>query len=207
MSNSNEPMAAPAEMTSMAMSSICVQHPAAHPDPPRNRPLMPRLLSLLAPGSCLGLSAALACGAALGTPPARAQDATLYRLETTCSLAGAAPQPCVVEAIEDDDFITYRHTIGDRTETIRISDAPVRMGRLETSTGSWEFLSSAGARFSTNTICFNGTDVCVINPNYLNSIREERPESTNGRDLVRVLFGDDGRVHLTCYDDGCEEVQ
>lgn len=156
-------------------------------------------------GSALALASALALGAA----PARAQDetGTLYTLETTCSLAGAAPQPCVVEAIEGDDFVTYRHKIGDSTETIRISDSPVRMGRLEAGTDSWEFLTSVGARFSTNTICFNGTDICVINPNYLNSIREERPDSTADRDLVRVLFGDDGRVHLTCYDDGCEEVQ
>jgi hypothetical protein len=164
---------------------------------------MPRSLSLLAPGVCL----ALGLGAALSAAPARAQSETLYRLETTCSLRGGEPQPCVVDAIDEGEFTTYRHTIGDSTETIRISDAPVRMGRFDAGRDSWVYLSSAAARFSTNTICFNGTDLCVVNPNYLNSIREERPEATAGRDLVRVLFGDDGRVILTCYDEGCEEVQ
>mgnify|MGYP007019758134 FL=1 len=65
---------------------------------------------------------------------------------------------------------------------------------------------SAAARFSTNTICFNGRDLCAINPNYLNSVREDRPDATAGRDLVKVQFGADGRIDLTCYDDGCKGV-
>lgn len=163
---------------------------------------MPRPLSLLVPGACL----ALGLGAALSTPPAQAQSEALYTLETTCSLGGGAPQPCVVEAIEDDEFTTYRHTIGNSTETIRISERPVRMGRQE-GNESWVFLSSAAVQFSTNTVCFNGDDLCVVNPNYLNSIREENPEGTQGRDLLRVLFGEDGRVSLACFDEGCEEVE
>ncbi|MEO1002481.1 MAG: hypothetical protein AAFX65_05140 [Cyanobacteria bacterium J06638_7] len=162
---------------------------------------MPRSLRLLAPGLCL----ALGLGAAFA-PHATAQSETLYRLETTCTLSGGSPQPCVVEAIDEGEFITYRHSIGAVSETIRIADAPVRMGRLQSGTDGWEFLSSAGARFSSNTICFNGDDLCVVNPNYLNSIREERPDSTQGRDLVMVRFGDDGRVVLTCYDEGCAEL-
>ncbi|TVS01777.1 MAG: hypothetical protein EA413_13575 [Cyanobium sp. PLM2.Bin73] len=163
---------------------------------------MPRFLSLLAPGVCL----ALGLGAALSATPARAQSETLYTLETTCALDGGAAQPCMVEAMEDEDVTTYRHTIGERTETIRISEKPVRMGRQD-GDDTWVFLSSAAVRFSTNTVCFNGTDLCVVNPNYLNSIREENPEGTQGRDLLRVLFGDDGRVVLACFDEGCEEVE
>lgn len=166
---------------------------------------MPRSLSLLAPGVCL----ALGLGGALCAAPALAQSGTtvLYRLNTTCSLQGGDAQACVVEAIDEGTFTTYRHTIGKRTETIRISDAPVRMGRFAGKKEGWTYLSSAAARFSTNTICFNGTDLCVINPNYLNSIREERPEATEGRDLMRVRFAADGRVALTCYDDGCEGLE
>jgi hypothetical protein len=72
---------------------------------------------------------------------------------------------------------------------------------------SWVVLQSAGARFSTNTICFNGRDLCVVNPNYLNSVREEKTEALAGRDLVGVKFSRDGRVSLTCYDEACEGVQ
>jgi hypothetical protein len=164
---------------------------------------MPRPFSLLVPGACL----ALGLGAALSAPPAQAQREALYTLETTCSLDGGAAQPCVVEAFEEENFTTYRHRIGKVTETIRIADNPVRMGRLDPATKSWSYLSSAAVRFSTNTICFNGTDLCVVNPNYLNSIREEKPETMDGRDLVRVLFADNGRVKLACYDEGCEELQ
>jgi hypothetical protein len=27
-----------------------------------------------------------------------------------------------------------------------------------------------------------------------------------GRDLVQVFFGKDGRINLSCYDDGCKKV-
>ena len=163
---------------------------------------MSRPFSLLVPGACL----ALGLGAALSAPPAQAQSEALYTLETTCAVRGGAAQPCVVEAFEEEGFTTYRHRIGKTTETIRISERPVRMGQLE-GKDSWVFLSSAAVRFSTNTVCFNGTELCVVNPNYLNSIREENPEGTQGRDLLRVLFGEDGRVALACFDDGCEEVE
>jgi hypothetical protein len=47
----------------------------------------------------------------------------------------------------------------------------------------------------------------VVNPNYLNSVREEKTEALAGRDLVGVKFSPDGRVSLTCYDEACEGVQ
>jgi len=44
-----------------------------------------------------------------------------------------------------------------------------------------------------------------VNPNYLNSVREDRQDlRLQGRDLVKVHFGPDGRVNATCYDEGCE---
>lgn len=143
-------------------------------------------------------------------PPAQARTEpmeTLYTLETTCTVAGGASEPCVVEATTTAEGTSYRHTIGERVHTVRISDGPTRMSLWDAGTSTWKPLSSAAARFSTNTICFNGVDLCAVNANYLNSVREERPEATAGRDLVQVRFDDSGRVNLSCYDDGCKEVR
>lgn len=158
--------------------------------------------------SRLGLVTAAAC--ALASAPSLAQSAattTLYTLNTQCTVKKGKPQPCIVEAIQEGEATLYRHKIGNAIETVRITDNPVRMTLWDTKTKSWQTLSSAGARFSTNTICFNGRDLCVVNANYLNSVREDRPDASAGRDLVRVRFDSTGRVNLTCYDDGCKEVR
>jgi hypothetical protein len=97
--------------------------------------------------------------------------------------------------------------MGTVTETIRIRDQPVRMDRWISGTKAWQPVKRAEVRFSTNTICFDGTDLCVVNPNYLNSVRQDRPEQMKDRDHVMVHFGSDGRVDASCYDDGCEVVR
>lgn len=84
--------------------------------------------------------------------------------------------------------------------------SPTRMSLWDPASKAWTYLTSAGALFSTNTICCNGRDLCVVNANDLNSVVEEHPQTTEGRDLIRVRFGADGRVDLSCYDDACEEV-
>jgi hypothetical protein len=72
---------------------------------------------------------------------------------------------------------------------------------------TWQQIRRADARFSTNTICFNNRELCVVNPNYLNSVREDRSNTRlEGRDLVVVHFGKDGRVDASCYDEGCNLV-
>lgn len=154
--------------------------------------------------SRIGLLAAAAT--AFAAVPAWAQTGTLYKLDTKCSVKGGEPQACVVEAVNDGNATLYRHIMGKTVETIRVTDSPVRMSVWVDSTKSWKNLDNAAARFSTNTICFNGRSLCVINPNYLNSVREDRPDATAGRDLVQVKFGGDGRIDLTCYDDGCKGV-
>jgi hypothetical protein len=158
-----------------------------------------------------GLFCAAGLCAGLSAPPAQAQtkkvaSETLYKLKTTCSINRGPAQDCVIEAINEGDVTLYRHTIGKTVELIRITDAPVSMSRWNAATNSWVVLTSAGARFSTNTICFNGRDLCVVNPNYLNSVREEKVDALAGRDLVGVKFSKDGRVSLTCYDEACEGV-
>ncbi|MCP9771719.1 hypothetical protein KBY66_03640 [Synechococcus sp. Tobar12-5m-g] len=148
-------------------------------------------------------------GLALGllTVPSPGRAEVLYKLDTTCTIKGGAPMPCTVVATNEGTATLYKHTLAASTETIRVKDAPIRMDRWLTATKEWQPLSQAGARFSTNTVCFNGLDFCVVNPNYLNSVRESNPTATAERDLVRVHFGADGRVDITCYDDGCAMFQ
>ncbi len=149
-----------------------------------------------------GLISALSL-AALALPlPSRSE--VLYTLKTQCSLRGAAPVACTVEAVDESGATLYRHRIGSQIETIRISDRPVRMAQWDHTAKKWRSLNRASARFSSNTVCFNGKELCVVNPNYLNSVREDNVAATTGRDLVRVNFGADGRINASCYDDGCE---
>ena len=152
--------------------------------------------------SCSGLGTALALALLAGPPPGHAE--VLYKLDTRCSLNAAAPVPCTVEAINQDKFTLYRHRIGAETHTLRISDAPVRMALWDKRTNSWQSLTTASARFSANTVCFNERQLCVVNPNYLNSVRQDNPNAMAQRDLVKVHFGADGRINASCYDDGCE---
>ena len=136
-----------------------------------------------------------------------AQAEVLYTLNTQCSLKGAAPVACTVQAVDEGNATLYRHQIGDKTLTVRISDRPIRMALWDASSKQWQSLKGASARFSSNTICFNGRDLCVVNANYLNSVREDNPTATAQRDLVKVHFGADGRIDASCYDDGCEVSQ
>jgi len=182
--------------------------------PPGQARLKPRALLALAPARAAwawGL-ALLGGGILLGQAnPAQAE--LLYRLDPRCSLKGAATVPCTVEAIEEGGATLYRHQIGGssgtapRVETVRILAKPVRMARWDQASKAFVSLTGAAARFSTNTVCFNGSDLCVVNPNYLNSVRQANSSATEGRDLVRVHFGADGRIDASCYDAGCSLVQ
>ncbi len=154
---------------------------------------LPCPLALLLVGG--GLSLALAAA------PARA--GVLYIITTKCSLNGAAAVPCKVEALNEDGATLYRHSIGSTTQTLRISDQPSRMS-LDSGKG-FQPLRNAAVLFSANTICVNDKELCAVNPNYLNSLLQQRPDF-RGRDLVRAHFGSDGRVDLTCYDKGCELI-
>jgi hypothetical protein len=149
-----------------------------------------------------GLISALSLALLAAPLPSRSE--VLYTLKTQCSLRGGAPMPCSVEAVDESGATLYRHSMGSQTETIRISDKPVRMALWDGATKQWRSLSRATARFSSNTVCFNGKELCVVNPNYLNSVREGNVPAMTGRDLVRVNFGADGRINASCYDDGCE---
>jgi hypothetical protein len=149
-----------------------------------------------------GLISALSMALLAAPLPSRSE--VLYTLKTQCSLTGATPVPCSVEAVNENGATLYRHRIGAQIQTIRITDKPVRMALWDNSAKQWRALNRASARFSTNTVCFNGQELCVVNPNYLNSVREGNVAAMSGRDLVKVNFGSDGRINASCYDDGCE---
>ncbi|MCT0205723.1 hypothetical protein KQ302_11540 [Synechococcus sp. CS-602] len=172
---------------------------------------VPRLRMGLLAGAALIAVALPADGVAqtptMQAPAEKTAETLIYKLETTCSLKGAEPVDCTVDAIDTGDATVYRHQIGSRSETIRISEEPIRMSRWMPAGKQWVSLEQAGARLSTNTICFNGLDLCVVNPNYLNSITEDNPTAMDGRDLVRVFFAEDGRINTTCYDEGCERIK
>jgi hypothetical protein len=178
------------------MAQIPLSAPPAVPPlcfPARGRGHGPRV-SLAA----AAVGALLAC---LGGLPASAAQ-TLYTLETRCSIQGAPPVACTVEASDSGKATTYRHRIGERVKTVRVSVDPSRMEMWDPTSRSWRNLRNAEARFSTNTVCFNGRDLCVVNANYLNSLLEDRPD-LRGRDFVQAHFGPDGRVDVICYDAGC----
>ncbi|MCP9800007.1 hypothetical protein [Synechococcus sp. RedBA-s] len=131
----------------------------------------------------------------------------LYTLTTQCSLKGAPAKACIVEAVNEGESTLYRHKISGEVLTVRVRDQPVRMDLWSNDSKSWASLTRAEARFSTNTVCFNGTDLCVVNPNYLNSVLQNRAAVMKNRDHVMVHFGNDGRIDATCYDDGCDVVR
>jgi hypothetical protein len=149
--------------------------------------------------------AALLCSSALllALAPRSAEAELLYSLETKCSLRGAAPVSCTVEAVNEKGATLYRHKIGQEVQSVRVSSEPSRMEIWDPAGKQWQNLRSAEARFSTNTVCFNNRELCAVNANYLNSLLEDRPD-LRGRDFVRAHFGSNGRVDVICYDGGCD---
>ncbi|PSB36428.1 hypothetical protein C7B81_14145 [Aphanothece cf. minutissima CCALA 015] len=173
---------------------------SAHPTGRRARCPIPAGVSPAAGLMAAGLLAVAPASLAQQDPSAT----VLYTLATQCALKGAAPVPCTVEAVDSGGATLYRHRIGTGVETVRITSEPVTMAIWAHDARSWRPLRGASARFSTNTVCFNGQDLCVVNPNYLNSVRQDRANTRlQGRDLVMVHFGADGRVDASCYDDAC----
>lgn len=169
------------------------KHPSAWPSRPHP-----------APARVAWVAAALT-GAALSLTPGDVRAEVLYSLETKCALKGGAPVACKVEAVNEDGSTVYRHTVGGTTTSLRISDQPARFGLWEASTKAWKPLRNAAVQFSTNTLCLNDREFCVVNPNYLNSLLQERPDF-RGRDLIRAHFANNGRVDILCYDTGCDLV-
>jgi hypothetical protein len=196
----SKPQATPQFIKQSISPSI---RPTSQPDSvrPYSRPL-----ALKQVGLGVAVATALLLAPQL-TLAGSARSEVLYKLTTKCSLNGGPALACEVEASNEQAATLYRHQIGATISTIRITDKPVTMSRWNQATKAWQPLSKAAARFSTNTICFNGSELCAVNPNYLNSVREQRPDVTAGRDLVELRFDQQGRINLSCFDSGCQEVK
>lgn len=161
---------------------------------------MTRFQSLISCAGAILLSSALL--------PGGAEAQSLYTLTTTCSLKGGAALPCVVEAVDLGDATEYRHKLGTTVVSYRVFDDPyVRIEGMNPATGTWTPVRNASIRFSSNELCFNDRAFCVVNPNYLNSVREEAGTTFTGRDLVGLSFGSNGRVEVACFDAGCNRLR
>lgn len=163
------------------------------------RRLLCRMGGLRGMGAVLGLLGML--------EPLSARASTLYTLQTTCSLQGASPAPCLVEAVDVGESTEYRHRIGSTTVVYRIFDEPyVRIEGRNPGSGNWMPVRNAVIHFPDNQLCFNDKALCVVNPNYLNSVREEAGSTLTGRELVGLAFGSHGRVEIVCFDEGCQRL-
>lgn len=162
----------------------------------RGRWLIAAVAVWLGGASCLAEAAS--------EPP---QTTLLYTLNTTCTLRRAAAVPCVVQAVDVGEATEYRHRIGKSTFTYRVFDEPyVRIEGLNPNTRQWAPARNATIHLGHNELCFNDQALCVVNPNYLNSVREAAGTTFVGRERMGLAFGRQGRVEVVCFDKGCDRL-
>jgi hypothetical protein len=146
--------------------------------------------------------------------PGALQAETLYTLDSFCSVNGTDAVPCRIEAINSGEATEYRHILGGtkggtgggKEVRFRVSDQPyTRIDLWDANGKSWRSARNASAFFALNALCLDGTSFCAINPNYLNSIRQDLGRAVNGRSVLEVHFGKDGRIDASCYDAGCPD--
>jgi hypothetical protein len=131
---------------------------------------------------------------------------SLYTLESFCSTNGTDAVPCRIEAIDTTDSTEYHHRLSNKEVRFRVSDKPyTRIELWDGASNSWRSARNASAFFALNAVCLDGTTFCAINPNYLNSVRQDLGKSVNGRSVLEVHFGKDGRIDASCYDAGCPD--
>lgn len=147
----------------------------------------------------------MALGALSGvaSPPVRAQSqntpAPLYTLQTNCSVAGAERR-CQVEAFDGQDATVYRTTVDGARTTFRLIDTPGRRAAeiWNGESRSWVSLDTLSLDFESRTLCLNGDQLCVVNPNYFASLAQSYPEL--GSDLIIARFAaKTGRLSAICY--------
>jgi len=153
----------------------------------------------------LAAAASLLVGPALAFPGGLRAE-TLYTLESFCSINGTDAVPCRIQAINSGDITEYRHSLSGKEVSFRVSDKPYTRIELWDAAGkSWRSVRNASAFFELNALCLDGTSFCAINPNYLNSVRQDLGRAANGRSVLEVHFGKDGRIDASCYDAGCPD--
>lgn len=163
----------------------------------------PRLGSVrpLAPSPWLG--AALTAALALATPAADAQSkesySRLYVMQTNCSVRGN-PQRCQVEAFDGKTATVYRTTIDGVRTSYRLVDTPGQRGAQlwSNDSRSWVALNTLRLDFDTRTLCINGDELCVENPNYFASLRQQYPDLRS--DLIVARFNaKTAQLSAICY--------
>lgn len=138
--------------------------------------------------------------------PGALRAETLYSLESFCSINGTDAVPCRIEAINSGEATEYRHMLSGKEVRFRVSDQPyTRIELWDLESKSWRSVRNAAAFFELNALCLDGTSFCAINPNYLNSVRQDLGRAVNGRRVLEVHFGKDGRIDASCYDAGCPD--
>ena len=123
----------------------------------------------------------------------------LYRLETNCSVTDVQNR-CTVEAFDGSSSTVYRTTLKGETISFRLIDEPERRGAQlwDGQTRSWVALDELSMDFTSNELCINGQQLCMINPNYFASIRDDHPSLRS--DLIVARFdAKDGRLAAICY--------
>lgn len=158
------------------------------------------------PLRCRVLMGVLALSSGLiSANPIQAED--LYSLDTTCSTGTAKPFACQVKAVNVDDTTEYRHTFDGRTVAFRVIETPfVRIEGQKSAGAPWETVKNATINFKTQELCFNKRAFCVKNPTFLADVLVNSGDAMQGRTLVGLAFGSNGRVDVACFDNGCERL-
>ena len=153
--------------------------------------------------SLLALCNGLCSG--LGTPAVMAEE--LYVINTTCSTPTASRFSCQVQAVNVDQSTECRHRFGSRTLSYRVIDDPyVRIEGQDSPSAPWTSVKNATINFKTEQLCFNRQAFCVNNPRFLADVLIQGGDAIQGRTRIGMVFSDNGRVDVACFDEGCDRL-
>lgn len=152
------------------------------------------------------LTALLALCSGLGAPAVLAEE--LYLINTTCSTPISPNVSCQVQAIDVDDSTEYHHRFGSRTVSYRVMEDPyVRIERRASKSAPWTSVNNASINFKTEELCFNSKAFCVNNPTFLADVLTQGGDAIQGRTRIGMAFAGNGRVDVTCFDNGCDRLK
>jgi hypothetical protein len=152
------------------------------------------------------LTALLALCSGLGAPAVRAEE--LYLINTTCSTPISSNVSCQVQAIDVDDSTEYHHRFGSRTVSYQVMEAPyVRIEGRASNSAPWTSVNNASINFKTEELCFNSKAFCVNNPTFLADVLTQGGDAIQGRTRIGMAFAGNGRVDVTCFDNGCDRLK
>lgn len=123
----------------------------------------------------------------------------LYSLQTDCLVAGKAER-CQVKVFDGIGTTVYRTSVGGQNISFRLIDtAGLRGAQLwDKQQNGWIGLNRLSLNFTTNQLCINGQVLCMVNPNYFASLRQDYPNLQT--DLIVSRFSaKDGRLGAICY--------